>query len=701
MPASELRSSEGERTRNTNDTGKASELGEGKRQGMREVQWRQDAQQLEQLQKASGSSKASIPKSERRLLDFDNSSIASGASSYGLPMEPSMRDPAAKQPCMEDFKQVLSNKLHKDVIQTLSQKQFQLSNEWGRAIIKYAKERAADAGITTVAYAVQLVDYIRKHPQDFFISSCTLMHKLQGGGDEYNTLLDSKQITDMSTTYHYNPLQITDKQISLIQNYIKSGNTKPIHILDTNVSVGRYNEMSDAFSREQKLETRINYAIKSQSNTHLLQDLISNGIAKEKEAGQSRFGMDAASAGEIEKCIHAARAIGIDAWKICSCITLSNPNMQQEDMNYALTNGVRSFVVHNSTQLMRLYKNAREHGVEKEVEIITRIPGPPDAKKTGGDKFGAELATCEAMLRFSHHVGMKPKGMAVHVGWQVDNVEKMKEGMNYAFAQMAQTFKNVKNKHGIELSILDLGGGWPNQFSGKPVPSISKNAAIVRELMDTYFADLGSKKPTLILEPGNYLSAAAGVTKANIINIDWAPYKQGTLRCALDAGMFNGGLIDQHYPVSIIIDGKAVEALVSSVSPHQESQHPVAIFGPSCDSSDKVIGDVTLSDNPGVREQFERMMEANNVCFEMLKELDSIDNSQKQSYIDKNIQKAQVGSQISIILHGTGAYTSEYNVGKVGERGFNGIRNPELVIISKGRVIEAGVSQTSPDDTIS
>jgi diaminopimelate decarboxylase len=479
------------------------------------------------------------------------------------------------------------------------------------------------------------------------------------------------RMSDMPTAYHYNPLQITDKQISLIQKYIKRGDMQPKHILDTDVSIGRYNEMSYAFSGEQSLKTQINYAIKSQSNTYLLRDLMRNGLSREKEDGQSRFGMDAASKGEIKKCIHAARAIGIDAREICSRITLSNPNIQQKDIDYALKNGVRSFVVHNFAKLTLLCKIAEAHGVKKEVEIITRIPGPPDANKTGGDKFGADLEACEKMLLYAHNHGMKPTGMAVHVGWQVDSAEQMKKGMNYALGKMAQTFKNMEN-HGIKLSIVDLGGGWPNQFRGKPVPSISENSAIVRELMDEHFGYLDSKKPTLILEPGNYLSAAAGVTKAHIINIDQVPNKPGRLRCVLDVGMFNGGLVDGHYPVSTIIDNKAVEVFMD-VPPDQESQDRVVIFGPSCDSSDKVIGDVILSDNPEIHKRFRRMIEANN-AYDDIKQVN------------------RDADQPFIILHGTGAYTSEYNVGKVGKEGFNSIRNPELVVLSKGRVIKADAS---------
>ncbi len=477
-----------------------------------------------------------------------------------------------------------------------------------------------------------------------------------------------KRIADVPT-YHYNPLQITDKQISLIQKYIKRGDMKPKHILDTDVPIKRYNEMSDAFSGEQKIKTQINYAIKSQSNKYLLRDLMRNGLAREKKAGQSRFGMDAASKGEIKKCIRAAHAIGIDTREICSRITLSNPNMQQKDMVYALTKGVRSFVIHNHAQLVRLHENAKKYGVkEEEVKIITRIPGPSDANKTGGDKFGADPETCEEMLLYARNHGIKPIGMAVHVGWQVDSAEQMKKGMNYALETMAQTFKNME-KHGIKLSIVDLGGGWPSQFRGKPVPSISKNAEIVSKLIDEHF---GNEKPDIILEPGNYLSAAAGVTKAHIINIDKVPNKPGMRRCVLDVGMFNGGLVDGHYPVSMIIDGKAVEALVS-ISPDQESQDRVVLFGPSCDSSDKVTGDVMLSDNPEIRKRFERMMEANKA-----------DDDTKKVNRDAD--------QHFIILHGTGAYTSEYNVGKVGKEGFNSIRNPELVILSKGRVIKADVS---------
>lgn len=499
----------------------------------------------------------------------------------------------------------------------------------------------------------------------------------------------------MSDTYRYSPFQITKAQKDTIIALAKNRNTRPVHILDTSVALGRYDEMSQAFSGN---NTVISYFVKGQSNETLLADIIDHGMKKEKEQGQSRLGMAVANAGEIKKCIEAAGKVGITREEIAARITLANPNMQEEDIVFALDAGVRNFVVQNPRQLLRLFEKAKEHGVQQDVGIITRIL--PKAQNPGSDKFGADSDTCKAMLRFARNVGMKPKGLACHMGWQIDTAQGTREATEYAFASMADIFKTMKEEHNVELSTLDLGGGQPNQFNGSPVQAISANAAIVNNLMHIYFPD---DKPEIMLEPGNYLSAAAGVTKANLINIDDMPGEPRKLRCVLNAGMFNGGLVDGHYPVSMLIGTEVVEAFAKAL-PSDDGNAKATLFGPSGISYDKVLADIVLVDNPKVRNQIAKMMKGNDAAAQLSDALEALDKSgldteaakeQKEHLITEALKQLDI-PPVTLILHGTGAYTNELSSGESGKPGFNSILNPEVIVISAREPHRNNAVQSQP-----
>jgi hypothetical protein len=350
-------------------------------------------------------------------------------------------------------------------------------------------------------------------------------------------------------------------------------------------------------------------------------------------------------------------------------------------MDYALKKGVRNFVVQNPSQLMLLYVKAKELGVHEQVAIMTRIVPPRNATYVSGGKFGSDITLCEKMLQASHNLGMKPRGLATHIGWQTDNSTEMRAKIEDVLRRMAATFKKMKNEYGIELTTLDLGGGWPSQFRGASVPHIRESAAIVAELMDRYFGYLGNQKPDIILEPGNYLAAAAGVTKAHIINIEEPMEGRDFLRCVLDVGKLQGGLIDGHYPVSMIIDGEPVELFVDVNKVQKEPDVPVIVFGPSLDSADRVIADIKLTDHPKIRELFAGAIEANRMDNDIVDKLD--DDS---AFAVTVAQKVKENFPLPIVLHGTGAYTTALTVGEPGKPGFNGILNPGLTVISNNYV---------------
>jgi ornithine decarboxylase len=245
---------------------------------------------------------------------------------------------------------------------------------------------------------------------------------------------------------------------------------------------------------------------------------------------------------------------------------------------------------------------------------------------------------------------MQPAGLAVHIGWQIATLAQMTAGIE-TVCMFARDVWSTLAEEGIELTTLDLGGGWPNQFRGAPVPSIAENADVVRGLIGTYFGD---KKISLILEPGNYISAAAGITKCAAINIDTVPGEPNHIRCVLNAGVFNGGLLDKHYPVSMLLAGELYEVIAREST--ETDTMRFSAFGPSCDSVDVVLENLPLHSDTRIRSHLSAMLHENT---------------------------ASTARQITatFILHGTGAYTSEFTVGSLGEPGFNGIYNPGLIVL--------------------
>lgn len=447
-----------------------------------------------------------------------------------------------------------------------------------------------------------------------------------------------------ASPYHYEPYYISQMQL----DWLAGSRLKTCHIIDSAVVLRQYGEMSAAFGAG----AQINYAMKSQSAPLVLQRLIAHGLQQEVLPGRARFGLDVASAGEIQKVLQAAVLADVDPSMVAGRLTLSNPNAHKNDITFALQAGVRSFVVHDFRLLYELEQLAGQ-GIKQQLEILARIPGPATAQKTGGMKFGASPVICQQLLLTAAQLGMQPVGLAVHIGWQIESEASMRLGMHYALQTMREIADELR-PHGIVLQVLDLGGGWPSQFRGRPVPPIAGNAQIVGELLMHYFGAAHGLR--IVLEPGNFLSAAAGITSCEIISVGLSG-QSNILRCVASAGKFNGGLLDGHYPVSWYAHNQLDPAFVEPNDPLATSTR-IITYGPSCESNDIILPELRLADQPVVQS----MIRA---------ELD-YSTTGKVTTSDKSGR---------LILHGTGAYTSEFSVGKHAAPGFNSITNPAVIVL--------------------
>jgi ornithine decarboxylase len=124
-------------------------------------------------------------------------------------------------------------------------------------------------------------------------------------------------------------------------------------------------------------------------------------------------------------------------------------------------------------------------------------------------------------------------------------------------------------RQGVDLRLLDLGGGFPAHLEGGCPPLAAYGAAIERHLSQHF----GEGRPKTRVEPGRAVVGDAGTLVSTVI----AVLRRGRARWVyLDAGVFTGLVetLDEaiRYPLRTNVDGGPTG--------------PCVLAGPTCDSAD-------------------------------------------------------------------------------------------------------------------
>ena len=182
-------------------------------------------------------------------------------------------------------------------------------------------------------------------------------------------------------------------------------------------------------------------------------------------------------------------------------------------------------------------------------------------------KFGCEPAYAADILEFAHRQGLVAHGISFHVGSQQNNVE----AWDRALASTAAIFRTCAER-GINLSMVNLGGGFPAKYIRKTPKLESYGKAIFRSLRKHF----GNAIPNTIIEPGRGLVGNAGVIEAEVVLIARRNPEDELRWVYLDLGKFHGlaETIDEsiRYPIKTPKD--------------RDEMAPCVLAGPTCDSVD-------------------------------------------------------------------------------------------------------------------
>ena len=163
-------------------------------------------------------------------------------------------------------------------------------------------------------------------------------------------------------------------------------------------------------------------------------------------------------------------------------------------------------------------------------------------------------------------------GVSFHVGSQQTDLK----AWNRALRDAAGVFR-AASERGMQLAMLNLGGGFPTRYLKNVPSSEDYGRAIFRGLRKHF----GNRIPETIIEPGRGMVGDAGVLKAEVVLISKKSRADKVRWVYLDVGKF-GGLAETmdeaiRYPIKTRHDESAQR---------DGAMGPCVVAGPTCDSMD-------------------------------------------------------------------------------------------------------------------
>lgn len=181
-----------------------------------------------------------------------------------------------------------------------------------------------------------------------------------------------------------------------------------------------------------------------------------------------------------------------------------HPVKAQSDIRLALeTYGIRTLVVDHEDEVAKLLRIARALDIDQtSMTVFVRLATKGHAAYELSKKFGAAPAHAVELLRRVHRIGFKT-GICFHVGSQIEDPQ--------TYERALATADWVRNRAGVPLAGLDIGGGFPARYGHDP-----KSRAVDVPPLETLMSDITASirewefdDLPLVAEPGRVIVARA------------------------------------------------------------------------------------------------------------------------------------------------------------------------------------------------
>jgi ornithine decarboxylase len=308
--------------------------------------------------------------------------------------------------------------------------------------------------------------------------------------------------------------------------------------------------------------------------------------AKRFQAGFPGLVTYAVKANHRDEVLDNLVAAGVDAFDVASPVEMAavrracatavlhynNPVRSATEVAAGIAAGVASWSVDDAGELDKL------HAVPQETEIAVRFALPvKGAAYDFGEKFGATPDQAVDLLRKVVHAGHVP-ALCFHPGTQCENPS----AWQLYIAEAAR----IAGRAGVHLARLNVGGGFAANRNGTP-PDLEAVFQVIGQAVRENF---GAQVPALICEPGRAMVSEGFTLAARIKGI-----RTNGQSVFLNDGIY-GGLVDLR---DMGLTGR-VRVVCSNGQARTGVRKPRTVFGPTCDSLDRLPGELGLPEDTQV-----------------------------------------------------------------------------------------------------
>lgn len=251
----------------------------------------------------------------------------------------------------------------------------------------------------------------------------------------------------------------------------------------------------------------------------------------------------------------------------------THPIKTPSTIHHAYENGLRTFVVDSYFELKKLFDH------RDDIRLLIRVAiEESSAKIDFSNKFGV-LGIDEALILITdaHELGFTNIGISFHCGSQAMKPKAFDQALS-----LSKGLILILKESGIQLSTVDIGGGFPNHPSLHDF-DIAEYCKHFNEQLD----DIHNEGIEIIAEPGRFIAADAMLLASKIIG---KSRRKGKMWYYIDESIYNSfsGQVYDHisYPMTTLEDADNINLV------------PSVLAGQTCDSLDILQNNIDLPDLP-------------------------------------------------------------------------------------------------------